>query len=410
MRVNSINNYGFYNQRVQGKNQKFGNAYVTLSRPNLADVISETVDSYNRGDFVKMYDDSRKSAQEVIDRVNATLKNSNGRIQTVDDLVNKTDLYVLAGGSGSRFRPMAAAIAKLRGKGEQFNKISVPFELEEGQEPLTMLDIPMAMGRFFTPKSGYEKIIAEKPSGSFGDVIKNYMIGSSLDYSARAPRDVVVCCGDNVFDIKSEKLLDYLVRTINNPDKQLGVVGVARTPEEVANRFGVLAVGEQNPETGLFPLNGFVEKPSLELAQSLTTPEGVSIANTGMFVIKKDSMKKLVDIIEHEKSVLGGKSFYIAKNEKELFDFANATKWTRNVNGSDASDVLMVKTWEDVGEPKAYQRWAEQLKDGHYLDNFTPTRRNAILKATNERVGKNSIQFTKSPNGVEIIDDIEIKA
>ena len=31
-------------------------------------------------------------------------------------------------------------------------------------------------------------------------------------------------------------------------------------------------------------------------------------------------------------------------------------------------------------------------------------KRNAILKATNERVGKNSIQFTKSPNGVEIID------
>ena len=28
-------------------------------------------------------------------------------------------------------------------------------------------------------------------------------------------------------------------------------------------------------------------------------------------------VEKLIDIIEHEKSVLGGKSFYIAKNEKE---------------------------------------------------------------------------------------------
>ena len=410
MRINSIRSFGVMNQRTQAKKQSFGNAYITLTATNLADVISKNVDAYNKGDFVKMYNSSRESAQKVIDEVNSTLKDNTGKIQTVDDLIDKTDLYVLAGGSGSRFRPMAAAIADLRGKGESFNKISVPFELEDKQTPLTMLDIPMAMGRFFAPKTGYEKIIAEKPSGSFGDVVKNYLYGTSMDYPTRAPRDVVVCCGDNVFDMKSEDLLRYIVRTINDPKKQLGVVGVARTPEEVAGRFGVLAVGEQNQDTGLFPLKGFVEKPALDKAKDLATPQGDCIANTGMFVIKKDSMEKLVDIIGHEMRTLGGKSFYIAKNEKEPFDFANATKWTRNLNGDDASDVLMVKTWEDVGEPQAYQRWAQQLKQGHYLGNFTPERRDAILKAAKYRVTDNSIQFSLDSKGETVIDDINIKA
>ena len=409
MRINSIGNFGLMNQRTQVKKQSFGKAFVTMSRANLSDVISRDVDAYNKGDFAKMYDSSRESAQKVIDEVNSTLKDSTGRISTVDDLVKKVDLYVLAGGSGSRFRPMAAAIADLRGKGESFNKISVPFELGNGQEPLTMLNIPLAMGRFFALSSGYEKIIAGKPSGSFGDVVKNYMVGTSIDYPTRAPRDVVVCCGDNVFDMKSEDLLRYIVRTINDPKKQLGVVGVARTPDEVAGRFGVLAVGEQDKETGLFPLKGFVEKPALDKAKSLTTPQGDCIANTGMFVIKKDSMKKLLDIIEHELRTLG-KTFYIAKDEKEPYDFANATKWTRNLNGDDASDVLMVKTWEDVGEPQAYQRWAQQLKQGHYLGNFTPERKQAILDATRDRVTDDSIQFSSDPKGETVIDDITIKA
>ena len=213
----------------------------------------------------------------------------------VVSMIEKTELYVLAAGSGSRFKPMAAMVAKLRDKGEQFNKISVPFELGKGQKPLTMLDIPLAMGRFFADKKGYRKIVAEQPTGSFGDVILNYM------KSGKEPKDVVVCCGDNVFDMKSEDMLDYIVRTINNPKKQLGVVGVARTPYEVANRFGVLEVGNQNRRTGTFPLIGFVEKPELNRAKELATAGGDCIANTGMFVIKKETMVKMLDELKKNK-------------------------------------------------------------------------------------------------------------
>ena len=408
MKINSISNNYLSNYRIQGKNPSFGTAYVTAARANLAPVICENVDKYNNGDFTKMYDSSKISAQEVIDKVNKSLPNSNKKIKTVKDLVTKTDFYVLAAGAGKRFAPMAALVADMRGKGESFNKISLPFELGNGQEPLTMLDVPLSMGRFFADKEGYRKIVAEQPTGSFGDIILNYI------NSGEKPKDVVVCCGDNIFDAKGEEMLEYLVGTINNPDKQLGVVGVARTPEQVAKTFGVLEVGEKDEKTGLYPLKGFVEKPELEKAKNLTTPDGNCVANTGMFVIKKETMEKLIDIIKHEQKVLDGKTFYIAKDEKEKFDFANATKWANKLNGPEASDVKIVKTWEDVGSPKAYYNWLATMKDGHYLSNFTPERQTAINNAIQTRV-KNydtykSIQFTVNPKNTGKVEDIYIQA
>lgn len=414
MKINSISNSYVSNYCTQGKKPNFGTAYVTAAKANLAPVILSNVDSYNKGDFAKMYDESRKSAQAVIDNVNATLPNSNKKIKTVKDLTAKTDFYVLAAGAGKRFAPMASLVADIRGKGEKFNKISMPFEIGEGQKPLTMLDVPLAMGRVFADKKGYRSIVAEQPTGSFGDVILNYI------NNGKEPKDVVVCCGDNVFDEKSENMLDYIVRTINNPNKQLGVVGVARTPEEVAETFGVLEVGDKDEKTGLYPLKGFVEKPKLDAAKKLTTPDGICIANTGMFVIKKETMEKLIDIIKHEHKVLGkdksgnDKSFYIAKDEKEKYDFANATKWANKLNGPEASDVKMVKTWEDVGSPKAYFNWLADMKKGHYLSNFTPERQTLINNAVQSRVVNydtyKSIQFNVNPKATGKVEDIYIKA
>ena len=300
---------------------------------------------------------------------------------------------------------MATSVAKLRGNGEEFNKISVPFELGKGQQPLTMLDIPMAMGRFFADEKGYSTIIAEQPTGSFGDIVQNYL------NTGREPRDVVVCCGDNVFDMKSEEMLDFIVDTINNPQKQLGVVGVARTPEEVKERFGVLKVGAKDPQTGYLPLEGFVEKPPLEVAKKLVTEDGNNVANTGMFVIKQDSMDKFLKIIDFEKNILGGKTLYLAKDpKKEIYDFAEATKKTQAIWGPEASNTKIVKTWEDVGEPEAYLRWIQEVKNGHYLENFTPDRKAAILEATQQRVGDNFIQLSNNPKGEDTINGIRIVA
>ena len=382
---------------ISGRNQNFGKAYVTLVKENLADVISQNVDTYNKVYFKKMYEESVSSAQKVIDNVNSTLENSNKKIRTVEDLVKKTDLFILAGGSGSRFKSMAHSVAKLRNKGELFNKISVPFELEGNHAPLTMLDIPLSMGRFFAGKNGYEKIVSKQAMGSFGAIINQYL------NEAKEVKDVVVCCGDNVFDMKSEEMLDYIVRTINNHKKQLGVVGVARTPYEVANRFGILAVDKQDKKTGFYPLKDFIEKPKLEIAKKLMTSKGVCIANTGMFVIKKETMVKMLEEIKKNPKL-------ITKTEQEKYDFANATKWARNVNGTSASDVLLVKIWEDVGEPQSYHNWVLQMKKGYFLSNFTPERCLAIYHAIQERVNDRCLQFSIKPNGSENIAGIKVIA
>ena len=70
----------------------------------------------------------------------------------------------------------------------------------------------------------------------------------------------------------------------------------------------------------------------------------------------------------------------------------------------------MVKTWEDVGSPKAYHNWTKDMKKGHYLSNFTPERQAAILTEMQKRVGYDYIQFSNSPKGNEVIDDINILA
>ena len=52
----------------------------------------------------------------------------------------------------------------------------------------------------------------------------------------------------------------------------------------------------------------------------------------------------------------------------------------------------------------------EQLKQGHYLENFADERKQEILKAVKDRVKNNSIQFSLNPKGEKIVDGIEIIA
>ena len=301
----------------------------------------------------------------------------------------------MAAGSGSRFRPLAEEVAALRGRGEQFNKISIPFELGEGKEPFTMLEWALAMGKCFTGKEGYQNVITKKPLGSFADIVMHYLSQKS---GQRKIKDIVVLCGDNIFGNSSEEMLEYVVRTLNS-GKQLGVVGVARKPHEVAGRFGVLDMGSFDPKTRLYSLNGFVEKPPIEVAKKMVNEEGNNAANTGMFVMGRESLEKLLKIIKEEIDVLGGKTKYIAKSATEPFDFAEATKWAQWLNGPEKCDVKIINRWEDVGEPQAYFRWLNELKNGEYLRNFSDIRKAEILSGLQNRVGRDVegsrfIQFT----------------
>ena len=192
---------------------------------------------------------------------------------------------------------------------------------------------------------------------------------------------------------------------------------MARKPQEVAGRFGVLDIGSFDPKTKLYSLNGFVEKPPIEVAQKMTNKEGNNAANTGMFVMSRESLEKLLKIIKEEMGVLGGKTKYIAKSATEPFDFAEATKWVQWLNGPEKCDVKIINRWEDVGEPQAYFRWLNELKDGEYLRNFSDVRKTEILSGLKNRVGRDTdynrfIQFTPNPTSKTTgnVDGIKVMA
>ncbi len=357
----------------------FKASYVTLSQKNLGEKISRNVvDSFNGKILPELKTTMAKEAQGVIDAAGA------GRvIGKPADFQNNINFFALAAGSGSRFRELAQTVG-------DYNKISLPFKIDDKLN-LHMLDFAMAMGKYFIGEEGVNTIVASQPSGSFGDIVAHYQAGNPI-------KDTVVCCGDNVFGDKAADMMKFFTKVINNQDKHVALVGVARTPEEVARRFGVLQVeGSLNDEA--LKLTGFSEKPPLEEAQSMAV-DGMNIANTGMFYISKEAMEKLMEEINSGVN-------NIKKNDTEPYDFANAVKYVHKmlpewfgIESSEGADVKVVDKWEDVGEPKALYQFAEDVKGGLYLGNFTKNLADKIQGAFAERIHVNDakpyIAFTDS--------------
>ena len=357
----------------------FKASYVTLSKQNLGEKISRNVvDSFNGKILPQLRESTVKEAQSVIDAVGA------GRvINKPADYQDKINFFALAAGSGSRFSELAQTVG-------DYNKISLPFKINENLN-LHMLDFAMAMGKFFVGKEGVNKIVAPEKSGSFGDIVKHYQAGNPIT-------DTVVCCGDNVFGDKAVDMMKFFTRVINDPNKHVALVGVARTPEEVAKRFGVLQVEGSLGDEAL-KLTGFSEKPPLEEAEQMAV-DGMNIANTGMFYISKEAMEKLMAEINSGVN-------NIKKNESEPYDFANAVKYVHKmlpewfgIKSSEGADVKVVDKWEDIGEPKALYQFAEDVKNGQYLGNFTKGLADDFQKAFTDRIhvkdAKPYIAFTDS--------------
>lgn len=326
----------------------FKASYVTLSEKNLGQKIAtNVVDTFNGTILPKIQKTAAAEANALIKAAGA------GRvISTPEDFQNNVNFFALAAGSGSRFRELAQTVG-------DYNKISLPFKIGKNAD-IHMLDFAMTMGKYFIEDGGVNKIIASQPSGSFGDIVAHYQ--------THPIKDTVVCCGDNVFGDSAFDMMTFFTKEINNPNKHVALVGVGRTPEEVAKRFGVLEVqGSLNDEA--LKLKGFSEKPELEVAQSLAV-DGQNIANTGLFYISKEAMEKLMAEINSGVN-------NIKKNDTELYDFANAVKYVHSklpewfgIESTEGADVKVVNKWEDVGEPQALYQFADDVKNGLYLANF----------------------------------------
>lgn len=343
----------------------FKASFVTLSEKNLGrKIATNVVDNFN-GKILPIIKETQIAEAANIIKIAGAGK----VISKPEDFQDKINFFALAAGSGSRFKALAQTVG-------DYNKISLPFKIGEDQN-IHMLDFAMAMGKYFIANEGVNKIVATAPSGSFGDIVQYYLAGNPI-------KDTVVCCGDNVFGDKAADMMNFFTKTINNPDKHVALVGVARAPEEVAERFGVLEV-EASKEDDVLKLKGFSEKPKLNIAKELAI-DGQNIANTGLFYLSKESMELLVDEIKNGVN-------NIKKNDTELYDFANAVKYVHSklpdwfgIAPEEGADVKVVKKWEDVGEPQALYTFADEVKQGQYLHNFPKEIAEKIQSAFKERI------------------------
>ncbi len=373
----------------------FKAAFVTLSQKNLGQKIAaDVVDTFNSTTLPKLQKAQSQEANAILAKIGI-----GPVIKGATDFIDKVNCFILAAGSGSRFRELAQTVG-------DYNKISLPFKHGNG-EKVHMLDFALAMNKAFIGEEGIQKIIAQQPSGSFGDIVQYYLAGNPI-------KDTVVCCGDNVFGDNAKDLTKFFVETINNPNKHVALIGVERTPEEVAKRFGVLTV-EGSLEDGVLGLTGFSEKPELEVAEELAI-DGKNIANTGYFYLSKEVMEKLIDEINNNIN-------NIKKSDSEPYDFALAVKYAHSklndwfgVESKKGADVKVVKKWEDVGEPAALYNFAEEVKNGVYLENFPKETSKSIQKSFKERIHTNEpampyIAFTESaqPSIQQINDAKEVE-
>lgn len=376
MRIQSITT-----PQTSAEQTAFRSSYVTLSEKNLGRKIAENVvDTFNGKLLPQIKESAKKEAQEII--------NITGRgtvINSPNDYQENINFFALAAGSGSRFKELAETVG-------EYNKISLPFKIGQN-ENIHMLDFAMTMGKYFIGNEGVNKIIAQQPTGSFGDIVQHYLNGNPI-------KDTVVCCGDNVFGDSAFDMMKFFTKTINNPNKHVALVGVGRTPEQVAKRFGVLEV-EGSLSNEALKLKGFSEKPELEIAQNLAV-DGKNIANTGLFYLSKEAM---INLINEIKAGVNN----IAKNDIEKYDFANAVKYVHSklpawfgIRSTEGADVKVVQQWEDVGEPKALYEFAQDVKNGEYLSNFPEELATKIQSAFAKRINLESetphIIFTDSLN------------
>ncbi len=328
----------------------FSSVYVTTSTKNNGDFVEKEV--------IKPF----KPISERISKLEAS--------QEFKSLIPDTNTFVLAAGSGSRFKELAQT------QGELVNKISYSMILLNRNgiptgKHLHMLDLPMAMASPMIDDKGLIRKNAEVAQGSFAEVVDE---AKKLRQQGLEQKNVIVMCGDNLFDTDKNdpfELLRFCKDIINDPNQKMGLIGVEREPEEVINRFGVLKVEETDSDK-IMKLDGFVEKPkTVDSALRFATEDGKCIANTGMFVIKKEAMEWLLDEIisqeEKPETKADPSKGFIARSAKEPYDFSAACEKVQAKYGKENCSVRIIDTWEDAGEPQALYRTLGEYQKGHFL-------------------------------------------
>lgn len=288
---------------------------------------------------------------------------------------DRIDAYVLMAGAGTRFANLAHKISP------QHTKISfgTPILNEEGaptNKKMHAADFQLAMASVFADEDGVQRINADTARGSFAEIMTNAL---KLRAEGKPQNNVLLMCGDNNFDINPDdpyELMRFITECVDNPDVKMALFGAEREPEEVVKKFGVLKVAPTEQDDVL-QLQGFVEKPAtVEIAKEFATPDGTCLANTGMVYYSKEAMEYIVDKVLEQPD-------FVAKNEKEPYDFAFASQRVLE-NYPQGCVVKAVGTWEDMGEPKALYSTLDEIKDGCFIGALPKKTQKAIVNSLNQ--------------------------
>lgn len=419
------------NKQNQNNNVSFKAAYVPTTSHYAARKINAQVAEFNEKVLPQILPEAKAITNATIKRVHKQLgiKRSQAQIKSARDFATKYDCFVLAGGPGRRFQALSDPIGQING--ETYNKISTPIATQPGQSPFTMATPALALEAIFaagtkgrkrplkaataqgqkaskakstTKKAaddfGFQKYTKSKERGNFWHIVDHYM------KHPKQIKDVVIISGDNAFDVKAEEMLETIVR-MKEEKQHLTMFGVKKTPEEVAEKFGVIGVQTPSREAkNLMALTTFEEKPKLDTAKRMAeTSSGINIANTGSLVISKEAMTEIVKIakkeeafrkkMEREIKKMGDKAtprmkeladdgimgtFSRTQKKTDRFDFSTVQGWIlKNMYKQDEIkagkgpivQMLDSKKWSDVGEPEAmFDMIKDVAQEGKFLQNF----------------------------------------
>lgn len=219
---------------------------------------------------------------------------------------------ILAGGEGSRLRPLTCTVPKPMAR--IFGKpiIEYIFDMLSGygvtEAAVTLGYMPHIIEEAYA--NGYKKLKLgfyreEEPLGTAG----------SVKAAARGFNEpFYVVSGDAMFDFDLKKIMDY--------HKASGAkITIVATAKSDPREYGVVKVGKDNR------VLGFVEKPSWSQAVS-------NLANTGIYIVNPECLELIPD----------GKSYDFAKDLFPLMLERNMPIYCYNTDGY----------WCDVGNISAY--------------------------------------------------------
>lgn len=303
---------------------------------------------------------------------------------------------ILSGGSGTRLWPLSRAAFP-----KQF--ISLCSENSMLQDTLQRFSDLKIESPIIVSNEAHRFVIAdqllqigiENPAIILEPLAKNTApaIAAAAFKSLTVDKDAIMVVLPSDHKIKNTKAFQEGIKKAVKEASNGALVTFGIMPTFAATGYGYIEAGEKNPDTDIFAIKRFVEKPNQETAQSYIEL-GNFFWNSGMFVFKAAAFLEEIKLFNEEIYEATEESF---RNAKLDLDFIRLDKVAFEKNTSISIDyAVMEKTskgkvipldagWSDVGSWSSLWDASDKDSDGNVIKG------KAITKDL-----KNSFVYTKN--------------